>query len=400
MKSRGSAILAALGAVLGLVFAMTSTLDYASHLDRRLHDVTCSFIPGASATSEAEACRTAMYSSYSSVLRDTYWGGIPISLFAVGAFSFFAGFAIYLAVAGPSAPRRGVVFFAVTGITPALVSIGMGIISATRLGTFCKTCVGIYIASFLLAVGALATLAGLRELTKEGEPREAGSVALVLAWLPALAAVTLLPGVVYASTVPDHRPYLASCGELKQPPRKKDKLVHLPGSSPVKPALFFEDPLCPTCKAFHARLKGEGVLKRLDIKLALFPLDPTCNWMLDTPLHPGACTLSKAVICGGARSMQVLEWSYDEQERLGRAGKAGEAVLKAAIVQRWGAEMGKCIDQPQTKTRLNAHLHFAVANAVPVSTPQVYLDKTRICDEDTDIGLRYTLNHLAPEVLQ
>jgi len=37
---------------------------------------------------------------------------------------------------------------------------------------------------------------------------------------------------------------------------------------------------------------------------------------------------------------------------------------------------------------------------VPVSTPQVFLTKQRLCDEDTDIGLRYTLDQLAPEVLR
>jgi hypothetical protein len=95
-----------------------------------------------------------------------------------------------------------------------------------------------------------------------------------------------------------------------------------------------------------------------------------------------------------------LEWAYDQQEYLTRAGKAGEGTLKAAIAQKWGQDMVKCIDSPETKVRLNKHLHFAVSNAIPVSTPQVYLGKQRICDEDTDIGLRYTLKQLAPEVIQ
>lgn len=390
--------IALFGALIGLVFATTSTLDYAKHLDRRLHDVHCSFIPGAPPTAEAEACRTAMYSPYAALLREQYWGGVPISLFAVGAFSFLAGFALYLLAAGPRAPRKAAGFFAAVGITPALVSIVMFVISWTRLGTFCKTCVGIYIASFLLAVGALLCLVALRKT--EGDPRPPGGWVLPLAWLPALAVVTLLPAVVYASSVPDHRPYLASCGQLKQEPREKDDLLRLPAKSPVKQALFFEDPLCPTCKAFHARLKGEGVLDRLDARLALFPLDSSCNWMLDVPLHPGACVVSKAVICGGDQALQVLEWAYDEQERLAAAGKQGDETLKQVLRQRWGDALASCIDKPETKVRLNRQLHFAVDNAIPVSTPQVYLGKQRICDEDTDIGLRFTLRHLAPEVLK
>jgi hypothetical protein len=30
----------------------------------------------------------------------------------------------------------------------------------------------------------------------------------------------------------------------------------------------------------------------------------------------------------------------------------------------------------------------------------MYLGKQRVCDEDTDIGLRFTLARLAPEVLR
>ena len=62
--------------------------------------------------------------------------------------------------------------------------------------------------------------------------------------------------------------------------------------------------------------------------------------------------------------------------------------------------MLRCIDERKTEVRLNNHLHFASDNSIPVSTPQVYFGKKRICDEDTDIGLRYTLAQLAPEVLK
>jgi hypothetical protein len=54
----------------------------------------------------------------------------------------------------------------------------------------------------------------------------------------------------------------------------------------------------------------------------------------------------------------------------------------------------------QTKARLNRHLQLAVDNSIPVSTPQMYLGNQRVCDEDTDIGLRFTLGKLAPEVLK
>jgi hypothetical protein len=123
--------------------------------------------------------------------------------------------------------------------------------------------------------------------------------------------------------------------------------------------------------------------------------------MLESPIHPGACIVSKAVICGGDRTRQVLEWAYEEQVYLTRAGKAGANVLRAAIKQRWGDDLLRCVDDRKTDVLLNQHLHFASDNSIPVSTPQMYLGGSkRVCDEDTDMGLRFALSELAPEVLK
>jgi len=399
MFSRGSkapAAIALVASALGLLFSSNSTADYAAHLDRRLHNVHCSFIPGMPATSEAEPCRVAMYSPYSALFKDQYWGGIPISLFALGAFGFFAAFSLYLLLSGERTSRRTLGFFALVATTPLLVSVVMFTISLTQLGHLCKTCVGIYLASALLAFGAISAWLGAR-----GDGARPGlALALIPVWLVALGVATLVPAVVYAASMPDERPYITQCGELKQTKIKGDSPVKIHGTRPVQPTLLFEDPLCPTCKAFHDRLVSENIIEKLETELVLFPLDSECNWMLDQPLHPGACIVSKAVLCGEGNARQVLEWAYAEQEYLTRAGKAGEGVLRAAIKQRWGESLLRCVDDKKTDVRLNNHLHFASENNIPVSTPQMYLGKRRVCDEDTDLGLRFTLAQLAPEVLK
>ena len=398
-KSKLPAVLALVASLLGLLFASNSTLDYAKHLDRRLHDVHCSFITGATATSEAEACRVAMYSPYSALFKEHYWGGIPISLFALGAFAFYTAFAVYLLVYGARAPKRAWHFFGIASLVPLLASLIMFTISVTKLGTVCKTCAGIYISSLLLATaGILGFLASKSEAPSE--PRSEVGPILPLIWLMALGVVSLIPALVYAASAPDERPYLTKCGELKVPKIKNDEFVKITTTRPIQPTLLFEDPLCPTCKAFHERLVGENIIEKLDINLALFPLDSECNWMLDSALHPGACIVSKAVLCGGSQARQVLEWAFEEQEYLTRAGKQGPDTLRAAIKQKWGDAMLKCVDDRKTDTRLNNHLHFASDNNIPVSTPQMYLGSRRVCDEDTDLGLRFTLGQLAPEVLK
>src|SRR4051812_42546428 len=160
--------------LLGLTFAALSSVDYTKHLDRQIHDVHCSFVPGLGAETTADnACRVAMYSPFAALFRDRYWGGVPISLFAVGAFSFFAAFALYLLLAGQNARPRAPGFLAVFGVTPLLVSLVMAVISAVKLGHFCKTCVGIYVSSALLAVGGIAVFYQAR---RAREPRAGAGV--------------------------------------------------------------------------------------------------------------------------------------------------------------------------------------------------------------------------------
>jgi uncharacterized membrane protein len=400
-RLRVPAILGIVASVAGLVFAAYSSVDYAQHLDRHLHDVHCSLIPGlASGSEDDNPCRAAMYSSYSAIFRGTYWGGIPISLFALGAFSFFLGFSVYLLVAAKEAPQKALLFFAGTAVTPFAVSLVMLAISIGKIGSLCRTCVGIYLASALLFAAAVLTYRRMREPEPPGSERVAGPWGPPILWALGLAASTLVPSFVYAASVPDQRPFLRNCGKLEKTAEAHNALLKMKTPASVRAATLFEDPLCPTCRAFHQRLVSEGVYDRLDIQLSLLPLDNDCNWMLSTPLHRGACTVSRAVICGGDKARKVLEWAYDEQETLAKAAKSSDAELRRLIQQEWGATMMSCLDSPATKLKLNQQLHFAADNAVPISTPQLYIGDRKVCDEDTDLGLKYTLAELAPEVVR
>lgn len=437
---RWPAALALFASLLGFAFGASSTFDYIQHLDRQVHDLHCSFIPGVGAAQGADAaCRTAMYSPYSALFRDRFWGGLPISLFAMGAFAFFAAFALYMLLAGRSAPRRAAQFLFGAGITPLLVSALMLGISLTKLGAICKTCAGIYVASVLLAVAGIAALVYERREARMGalatpppapppppaplageagegvaavpptipeaplhaqapalRGRPSGSPLLFLGWLVALGAFSLTPALLYYSALPSYSSYMTGCGKLEKPTEPNGALLQV-GSRGPQPATLFVDPLCPTCKAFHQRLVAEGIFEQLDTTLVLFPLDSECNWMLDRPLHPGACMVSKAILCSEHRALAVLEWAYEEQEQIlaGAKAGAGAANVQAMIRQRWPG-LDACMDSKQTKQRLDRMLRFAVDNKLPVSTPQLFLGDTRLCDEDSDIGLAYAIRRLAP----
>jgi uncharacterized membrane protein len=383
------------GAVWGLVFAGISSLDYASHLDRGLHDLHCSFIPGAEASVGAEGCRTALNSPYAALFKRAVWGGIPISLFALGCFCFLLGYALSIALSRQRTSRGGGLLYGTLAITPLLASIVMFSISVFELGTICKTCGGIYLASLALGVSAIGVVASSWSARA---PLSFGSFAAAALVASAMLLWVLAPSLVYAALAPDHKPLVTQCGQIKVPKESHDALLKLPGRSPLKHAVFFEDPLCPTCKSLHERLRDAAVLDRLDTDLALFPLDSDCNWMLDQPLHPGACQVSRAILCAKSPAA-MLEWAYENQPALADAARTGGKVLDQFISARWGAEVIRCMGERATQQRLNRHLHFAVQNTIAVSTPQVFIEGQRLCDEDIDMGLMFALHTLGPELL-
>jgi uncharacterized membrane protein/protein-disulfide isomerase len=450
-------IVGILASLLGGTFSALSTSDYAAHLDRQLHGAHCSFIPGVGSATADNACTKAMYSPYSAVLKETLWGGIPISLFGLGAFVFFLALSVYLVAARDAASQRFRLGFLLCTLGPVAASVTMAIVSITQLGELCKLCVGVYVSSFLLFIAGILSFLGGRKTfgavatgvatgagrvapTKidpdatqadpepwhkngdggsakarpatsaaalldglEGKVRSVeapkGSVLAVLALPAALGLSTVLPGVVYAASLPNYDDTIASCGALATATAKGNALVSIPTKNPKEPALFFEDPLCPTCKAFHERLVSQGVYDQLEVTVAIFPLDSECNWMLSRPMHPGACVLARAFLCGdkAGNAREILEWSYENQEELTRLGKDDPAKVKAKLLGRFKGVEG-CIDAKETKKRLDDVLHFAVANKLRISTPQLFLGEKRMCDEDTDLGLDYALTKLAPKV--
>jgi uncharacterized membrane protein len=420
---RGPAVIALVASLFGFAFATSSTIDYTRHLDRQIHDISCSYIPGLGETASPDnACRVAMYSPFAALYRDKYWGGVPISLFAMGAFAFFTAFALYATLAGPRAPRRAAHFLALAGVTPLLASMVMGFISATRLGTFCKTCVGIYISSTALAIaGIIALVLDRREAKNQAfyrsapaptgamvaptivdaparEARPTGGPLLLPGWFLSLGLFAIIPAMLYVSSLPNYATYIAGCGKLEQAAEPSGALLRITPAGATQATTLVVDPLCPTCKGFHQRLSAEGVLDQLDTTLVLFPLDSECNWMLDRPVHPGACVVSKAVLCGDRRALQVLEWAYDHQDALVAAAKSGgSAAARSMVKERW-PDLDACIDSKETKLRMDKVLRYIVNNRLPVSTPQMFLGETRLCDEDTDIGLAYAVRKLAPSL--
>ncbi len=379
-------LLAALALLVGASFAGRSTADFATHLDGQVHALSCSVLPGGEAQIGASGCKAAMMSPYSSIWRDRVWGGVPVALPGFAVFCLLAALALYLVwLPGRSRRESGWLLLATT--LPLGTSGVFAWISANEVGSFCTLCVGIYVSS---GVAWLMALVATIQADRGQGPLP---WARWLLWTVEGVVAVGLVVQAWMAWAPTDRPSLKGCGSLVQTKDEAGILVPLPRAADATPSLMVIDPLCPACRAFERRLGESGLESKLARDLLLFPLDSSCNWMVKSSLHPGACALSEAILCAPASAEQILDWAFAEQERLLALGKSDEVALRAEVKTKFPA-LASCLGSAEVKAKLNKSLRFAVANALAVSTPQLFVRETRLCDEDTDLGLEFALGRL------
>ena len=390
-------IVLTVGAAIGLLFASVSTYDFAQHLDRQVHGLHCSIIPGLGApdASGTSGCHVTLMSPYSSVLRSLFWGGLPVSLPGISVFAYL----LWRGVSGllsPTGQDKGAAqALLAAAVVPLLTSIGMGTLSIFVLDALCKVCLGIYIGSFISFVGAAwawraqaaAPSAQIEPIDAPAAPRRA------LGLMAALAGFIVLPAAAWAALVPDHGKYIGTCGKLSAADDPKGVLLPLDPHPGGRPAIEVLDPLCPSCKGFEDRLQTSGHAEALDRKVLLFPLDNSCNWMVGGTMHPGACTISEAVLCAKSDARAVIAWAFANQEQIRTESAADPEAASRLVLGAFPALQG-CVGSAAVRAQLNQSLRWAVKNELPVLTPQLYVDGVRLCDADTDLGLDFALGRV------
>lgn len=392
--------LALLAALAGVVFSAASTRDFIAHLDRQVHAITCSFIPGVGAPDATghSGCHTALMSPYSSFLRARTWGGVPISLLALSVFAYLLARAADMLFGGKGEEPGETLYFLLACLVPVFASGGYLYIALTKVGALCKLCVGIYVASLALIVLAVVAhvLARRAAATAETAGYREGQGIPFGRWAVYFAEGLLfvgLPLLLYGWLKPSYTEEMARCGQLAHPDDRYGTHVRLGGSTGGVPAIEVIDPLCPACAGFKTRLEASGLGSRLDLSGVLFPLDTACNWMLTDALHPGACLVSEAVLCAGDDGAEVVSWSLANNEELRELGRQNPQQLGERVRAAF-PQVASCIGRPEVRSRLNKSLRWVVANALPIVTPQIYVNGSKICDEDTDLGLEYSLGRL------
>lgn len=389
----------------GAWFAGTSTSDFVAHLDREVHAIHCALTPGQGPQLGDSGCKAVMMSPYSSFFRDQLWGGLPVSLWALAVFAFLAYRSLTIVVAGPT--RRSDTFFLLAAtVLPVGMSAVYGYLATTEVGATCLVCVGIYVSS-----GLCLLFAGLTHATAppsvgrvHGVRGGGGGVGTFVAGVAEGTAFVLALSMVYLTVVPTPpKQSREGCGELVRRDDPAGAMLHMAAVPGGVPSIDVLDPLCPACRAFDERLETMELSKRLDRRTVLFPLDSACNWMVGDSLHPGACAVSEAMLCAGGAvkgrsgdpqaARAILDWAFEHQQALMDQAKTDPKGLKKRIVSQFPAVKG-CVGSSRARSKLTKGLRWAVRNALPVLTPQLYIDGKLLCGEDTDMGLDYSLGHL------
>lgn len=382
---------------IGLIFAAVSAYDFIVHLDRQLHAITCSLVPGLGAldASGESGCYAVMMSPYSAVFKDLTWGGIPIALPAFSVFAYLVFLSVGLLLKKPDDPDKETLYAIAAAALPVLASVIYFVISVAFVGSLCKSCIGIYLASIgVLVFAILAHLKARRRTDLEralDRPQELpwGRYG---AYVAEGVAFVVLPLILYLTIKPAYTDEMARCGELIHPEDKYGVHVTAHASTGGIPAVELLDPLCPACSVLRDRLRSSGLIDRLNLKAVMFPLDKTCNWMVTETLHPGACTVSEAILCAGDNGAVILDWALDNHEQIRKI--AADPKQLEHQIRKLFPFVDRCLGRPKVKARINKSLRWIVSNAVPVSTPQLFVRGKRVCDEDTDIGLEFSLTRL------
>jgi hypothetical protein len=99
------------------------------------------------------------------------------------------------------------------------------------------------------------------------------------------------------------------------------------------------------------------------------------------------------MLCDKNGADAILAWAFANHEQLRASAGKSDAEVRQRLEKQFPKVRG-CLGSAQIRNQLNRSLRWAVANALPVLTPQLFIGDKRVCDEDTDLGLEYTVANM------
>jgi len=266
----------------------------------------------------------------------------------------------------PGWPAGLLLLLSATAVAGALA---LAFISKVLIGAWCLLCAGSWVASVgLLLSSGWACRPAARAAVK-ADLRSAGR-------RPRWVASLVVAGLVGLLALVAFYPRLEAggrAGAASGAPAGPDQ-VALPPPLPAAtgPAVLFSDYECPFCALAHDDLR-ELLRKRPDIQVVHrhFPLDQSCNPMLNRPMHLRACELARAAICA------EVQGRFEEMDDALFASQKAPAPVEelAARLRLDVASFKACLTSPSTEARLAGDIAAGMKARIK-STPTFVVDGT------------------------
>lgn len=338
--------------------------------------------------------------------------GLPISLWALPVYAAMA----WLGVQGGSAGERGRrargALLVLAGWN-VLVSLGLGVISATQIGAFCLFCISLYVLHTLalvlvwlsdrarrpaLPVGvdlgwSLGLLGGLTAMAFFVHSQLAGQLDAQV-----IAAIEAGP-VPTAATLDAPRTEIRDGGKVRLPQASADVVVrdfdHAWG--PVDAAVTvveFADFECGYCRRLSHVMHTvrDQYVDRVRFVFKHYPMDRECNPHMRRTHHPDACEAAMAARCAGAQG--AFEPYHDRlfrnQDHLdGHSLRQHADDLDLDLVA-----FDACLVDPAERARLKADIDDGKALGI-TGTPRTYVNgrmfKGAVSEAVLDAAIRVAL---------
>lgn len=374
--------LTALLAVLGLAAGIASYLGWA-HI--QLAHGTGAF-ESLCAVGETFDCDKVNTSAWSELL------GLPISLWALPVYAAMAVLALRGRNPGERGARArgGLVLLSGWNV---LVSLALGVISATQVGAFCLFCISLYVlhtaalvlvlladrvrrpalplpADLALALGLMALLTG--GVFAAHHTLATGLDASVIAAIEAGQDPTAAPSLDAPTTE------TRDGGKVRLPTDRKDVVVrdfnHSWGPEDAAVTVVeYADFECGYCRRLsHVMHSTRQVYAdRVRFVFKHYPMDRDCNPHMSRTHHPDACEAALAARCAGAQG--AFEAYHDRlfrnQDHLDAASLRKHAGALSLDLAAWDA----CLLDPAERAHLQSDVDDGAAMGI-TGTPRTYVN--------------------------
>ncbi|MFW7382057.1 MAG: vitamin K epoxide reductase family protein [Oligoflexus sp.] len=387
-------------AVIGLVISLYSIQH---HLDVKASGATDAFCN----INQTFSCDDVANSKYS----EDPWGN-PLGVYGAG---YFLGLIVLLGVALTKENHRRDALHGFTALVVigALVSLILGSVSYFAIGSFCLTCIGIYLVCFLLA--------GILFFSRDAIPggfdfkslTNGGSYALMTLLLAIAIFQMTKPPAGSPDLVLDEPRSPAQLDEImKQMEAKKKALErnqeilkidrspysglgedYRKGSDEAKVVIVkFADFQCPSCAQAATRLKQihQEFGDQVQIVYKNFPLNSQCNDGVQQQVFQYTCEASILTRCAGqyGKFWQLHDKIFENQSRIDRQ-RLELWALEAGLTS---DQIEECRNSKDIMAKIKQDAQQATALGI-TGTPTIFINGMRV-DAGSVEQLRFHISNL------